>query len=124
MPTDPYVLVVDDMPDNLFLLQFALEEEGYQVETAEDGYLALTKVWEAPPILILLDVMMPGLSGYEVAKQIRKNPALPQIPILLVTASRDISLPAAIEAGANDLIHKPLDLDEVAVKVRALLNRD
>ncbi|HEY9761066.1 MAG TPA: response regulator [Trichocoleus sp.] len=122
MPNAPYVLVVDDLPDNLFLLQFMLEAEGYQVETAENGELALSKVWEAPPALIMLDVMMPDLSGCEVTKQIRQNPALPPIPIVLVTAQRSMSLTDAIAAGANDLIYKPIEMDEVLGKVSLFLN--
>ncbi|HEY9878786.1 MAG TPA: response regulator [Leptolyngbyaceae cyanobacterium] len=124
MSDDLYLLVVDDLPDNLALLQFMLEAEGYQVETAENGKLALSKVWDAPPALIMLDVMMPDLNGCEVARQIRKNPALPSMPILLVTAHKDINLTEAIEAGANDLIHKPLDIDEVLGKVKTFLHRE
>lgn len=121
MPDAFYVLVVDDLPDNLFLLQFILEMEGYQVETAENGILALSKVWEAPPALIMLDVMMPDISGCEVAKQIRQNTALPPIPIVLVTAQRSMSLTEAIAAGANDLIYKPVEMDELLGKVSMLL---
>jgi DNA-binding response OmpR family regulator len=121
---DPYVLVVDDSPDNLFFLQFLLEEEGYQVKTAESGALALAEVRKAPPSLILLDMMMPDLSGCDVAQQMRKDPALSQTPILLVTARGDMNLAKAIESGINDLIHKPFDINEVIAKVRALLNRD
>ena len=79
------ILVVDDVADNSFLLQTFLELEGYQVEVADSGYLALEKIETAPPDLVLLDVMMPGMNGYEVVKHIRENQQLPFIPILLVT---------------------------------------
>ncbi|HEY9879479.1 MAG TPA: response regulator [Leptolyngbyaceae cyanobacterium] len=116
------ILVVDDVPDNLFLLRFILEMEGYQVEIAENGRLALSKVLADPPALIMLDVMMPDITGCEVAKQIRQNPTLPPIPIVLVTAQRGISLTEAIAAGANDLIYKPVDIDEVIGKVGLFLH--
>ncbi|HEY9761071.1 MAG TPA: response regulator [Trichocoleus sp.] len=115
------ILVVDDVPDNLILLQYILEMEGYQVEIAENGHLALAKVLVEPPALIMLDLMMPDIMGSEVAKQIRQNPALPPIPIVLVTAQGNMSLTEAIAAGADDLIHKPLDIDEVLGKVSMFL---
>ena len=64
------ILVVDDVADNSFLLQMLLEDEGYQVEVADSGAAALAKIESAPPKLVLLDVMMPGMNGYEVAQQI------------------------------------------------------
>ncbi|HEY9880278.1 MAG TPA: response regulator [Leptolyngbyaceae cyanobacterium] len=115
------VLIVDDLIDNLFLLQTLLEAEGYQVETADGGREALTKVWESPPDLILLDVMMPDVNGYEVTRQIRQNSTLPFIPILLVTAHEDPNAIEGFDVGANDFIRKPIDPDELLARVRAFL---
>lgn len=115
------ILVVDDLMDNLFLLQTLLETEGYQVETADSGKQALSKVWESPPDLILLDVMMPGMNGYEVTKQIRQNNALPFIPILLVTAHEDSNAIKGLDMGANDFVRKPIDFDELLARVRSFL---
>jgi CheY-like chemotaxis protein len=104
------ILIVDDLADNLFLLQMVLEAEGYAVEVADNGRLAVAKVAAAPPDLILLDVMMPEMNGYEVTRQIRQNQALPFIPILLVTAHEQPNAVEGFNAGANDFIRKPIDL--------------
>ena len=91
VPTHPskidHILVVDDSPDNLFLVQTILEEEGYEITLAEDGRSALAQIEQSPPDLVLLDVMMPEMDGFEVTKRIRENPKLPFMPILLITAS-------------------------------------
>ncbi len=115
------ILVVDDSPDNLFLVQTILEEEGYQLSFAEDGMSALEQVHQSPPSLVLLDVMMPGMNGYEVTQKIRSNPNLPFIPILLVTAHEESSVVKGLDTGADDFIRKPFDMDELLARVRALL---
>ncbi|MDF5723640.1 MAG: response regulator [Rhizonema sp. PD37] len=114
------ILVVDDFPDNLFLLQSALEAEGYDVDTANNGRIALNKIDASPPDLLLLDVMMPGMNGYEVTRHIRKNDHLPLIPIILVTAFEEASAAEGLEAGANDFIRKPINLDKLLAKITAL----
>jgi CheY-like chemotaxis protein len=119
---DKRILVVDDIIDNSFLLQIVLEEEGYQVEVANSGYAAIAIVQENPPDLILLDVMMPEVSGYEVTQQIRQNPALPDVPIILVTGYDHPSKEAALECGADGLIRKPIDFHEVIHQVRRSLD--
>src|SRR4028119_916699 len=81
-----HLLVVDDSPDNVFLIQTILEEEGYVVSTAEDGPSALAQIEQSHPHLVLLDVMMPGMDGFEVTQRIRENTKLSFIPILLITA--------------------------------------
>ncbi|MBE9181859.1 response regulator [Oculatella sp. LEGE 06141] len=115
------ILVVDDLIDNSFLLQTLLEEMGYQVDVADSGSAALAKVEENPPDLILLDVMMPEMSGYEVTQRIRQNPDLPPIPIILVTGYTQPSPEDALDCGANGLIRKPIDFDEVVHWVRHVL---
>ncbi len=115
------ILAVDDTPDNLVLLQTILEIEGYKIDLVADGATALAKIEQSPPDLILLDVMMPGLDGYEVTRRIRNNQALPYIPILLLTAFHDVSVVEGLDAGADDFIRKPFDQDELLARVRSLL---
>jgi two-component system sensor histidine kinase/response regulator len=116
------ILAVDDTPDNLILLQTILEVEGYEVELVSDGPNALKSIEQAPPDLILLDVMMPGMDGYEVTRRIRgSNPELPYIPILLLTAFHEVSVVEALDVGADDFIRKPFDQDELLARVRSLL---
>lgn len=115
------ILVVDDLSDNLFLLQTVLEAEGYQVDTADSGAAALAKVKASPPDLILLDVMMPDMNGYEVTQQIRQNSSIPFIPILLVTAHEDADDIQGLALGANDFIRKPIEFDRLLARIAAFL---
>jgi two-component system, sensor histidine kinase and response regulator len=115
------ILAVDDTKDNLILVQTILESEGYEIDLAGDGIKALQKVEQSPPDLILLDVMMPGMDGYEVTRRIRNNPALNYIPILLITAFHESSVVEGLDAGADDFIRKPFDTDELLARVRSLL---
>jgi CheY-like chemotaxis protein len=118
---DDRILIVDDVADNSFLLQTLLESEGYKVEVADSGQVALEKIVAAPPALVLLDVMMPGMSGFEVTRQIRQNGHLPFIPIVLVSGYDQPSLAQALNIGANGFIRKPIDFEEVINQVKALL---
>ncbi len=102
------ILVVDDSPDNVFLIQTILEEEGYEIATAENGISALAQIELSPPDLILLDVMMPGMDGFEVTKRLRENTKLPFIPILLITAHDKPSVAQGLDMGADDFIRKPV----------------
>ncbi|UBF30575.1 response regulator (plasmid) [Kovacikia minuta CCNUW1] len=115
------ILVVDDVADNLFLLQTILEAEGYEVDTADDGRSALAKVESSLPDLILMDVMMPDMSGYEVTYKIRQNQAIPFMPILLVTAYEDADAIQGLALGANDFIRKPIEFDRLLTKIEAFL---
>lgn len=115
------ILVVDDSPDNVLLIQTILEEEGCKILTADNGYSALAQIEKSPPDLVLLDVMMPGMDGYEVTRRIRANKKLPFIPILLITAYDQMSLVQGLDMGADDFIRKPVELDELLARVRALL---
>ncbi len=115
------ILVVDDAPDNLFLVQATLEEDGYSISFTQDGKTALAMVEELLPDLVLLDVMMPGMDGYEVTRRIRQNKTLPYIPILLITADERSSVVKGLDMGADDFIRKPFDVDELLARVRSLL---
>lgn len=116
------ILVVDDIPDNYLLLQMVLEAEGYQVDVADDGRGALNKVLTTPPDLVLLDVMMPEMSGFEVTQRIRKQPQLPYIPILLVTGYSEPSASEGLDCGADGFIRKPIDFDVLLARIREILH--
>lgn len=116
-----YILVVDDIPDNLLLVQLALEQEGHQVVLAHDGETTLKQIKQEPPSLILLDVMMPGMDGYEVTRRIRQDKNIPFIPILLVTAREESSLVEGLDAGADEFVRKPFQIDELQARVRSML---
>ncbi|MER3433822.1 MAG: response regulator [Leptolyngbya sp. ERB_1_1] len=111
------VLVVDDIADNLILLQTVLESEGYIVETALSGKVALDKIEQSHPDLVLLDIMMPGLNGYEVTRRVRQSERFASLPIVLLTAHDEYFQKPYREVGANDLIRKPIDFDELLDKV-------
>ena len=116
------VLVVDDLPDNVEILRARLESRGYAVATASNGEEALTAVHADPPQLILCDVMMPGIDGYEVARRIKRDESLPFIPIILVTAlSETEHIVQGLNTGADDYIAKPYHFQELEARVRAML---
>ncbi|WP_016950821.1 hybrid sensor histidine kinase/response regulator [Anabaena sp. PCC 7108] len=115
------ILAVDDSRDNLVLVRTILESENYEIDLVTDGATALQKIAESPPHLILLDVMMPGMDGYEVTRRIRNNPDLSYIPILLITAFHEASAVEGLDIGADDFIRKPFDTDELLARVRSLL---
>lgn len=115
------LLVVDDLPDNSFLIQAILEEEGFQIDVEDNGKSALERIEASPPDLILLDVMMPGIDGYEVTRRVRQNEDLPFIPILLITAYDQPSVVKGLDLGADEFIRKPVEVDELLARVRSLL---
>ncbi|MBP5976486.1 response regulator [Brasilonema sp. CT11] len=121
-PTEQRILVVDDVPNNIFLLQTVLEAEGFEVDTALNGLLALTKIQASPPDLVLLDLMMPGMNGFEVTKNIRQNDQLRFLPILLITAGNDTDGAEGLKIGANDFIRKPIKFDILMAKILKILN--
>ncbi len=124
LPSDSQVeriLVVDDTPDNLFLIETVLQAEGYQVEVADNGEDALSKIEVEPPDLLLLDLMMPGMHGYEVAQRIRQNNDLPFIPIILITGCEQLDVADEFDVAIDGFICKPIDFDELLTQVRAIL---
>ena len=118
----PRVLIVDDDSRDRQLMQIMLDTEGYQLATAADGEAALAIVDTQAPDLILLDVLMPGTDGYEVARRIKARAASRNIPVILITALDDRHARLrGLEAGAEDILSKPMDVVEVRIKVRNLL---
>lgn len=116
------ILAVDDVPDNLFILESILGDiDNYHIDSVDGGKVALEYVNSRLPDLILLDVMMPGMDGYEVTRRIRENKNIPYIPILLITAHDQSSLSEGLDSGADDFIRKPFDIDELMARVRSLL---
>lgn len=115
------ILVVDDLPDNCFLIQTLLQQEGYHIDIASSGSAALSSIEANPPDLLLLDVMMPNMDGYEVTRRIRQNPSLPFLPILLITAHDQPSVVRGLDIGADEFIRKPIEFDELVARVRSLL---
>ena len=115
------VLVVDDEPSFLDALRSGLEREGFRVHTAADGVEALDKVAELEPDLVLLDVMLPRMSGIDVCRRIRQ---VSQVPIIMVTAKgEEIDAVVGLEVGADDYVAKPYRLRELVARIRAVLRR-
>ncbi len=116
-------MVVDDIEDNVYLLKVLLESQGYQISTCFSGEEALKRLEEGPiPDLILLDVMMPGIDGYETCQRIHAMPGLESLPIIMLTAKRELeSKIRGLESGAHDYIIKPFQREEVMARVRSLL---
>ncbi len=116
------VLVVDDNAQNLELIVAYLETLGCKVRTAIDGLDALAKVKEAVPDLILLDIMMPRMSGFEVCRKLKSDPATRDVPIVMVTALNELGdIERAVECGTDDFITKPVNRLELLTRVRSLL---
>ena len=118
------ILIVDDDADTLRLVGLMLQRQGYQIIAASNGSQGLTKAFEERPDLILLDVMMPDMDGYEVTRRLRKNPATASIPILMFTAKTQLDdKVAGFEVGADDYLTKPTHPTELQSHVKALLAR-
>ena len=118
----PRILVVDDVPNNVKLLADLLELQGYEVSTASGGLQALARIAEFVPDLVLLDVMMPDMNGYEVCKRIRANPSCEGLPVVMVTAlDATEERIKGLQAGADDFIGKPFNRTELMARVKSLL---
>jgi len=116
------VFIVDDEPDNRELFQIMLDWEGFLTSTFASGEDALAAVDEQAPHLMLIDLMMPGMNGYEVVSHMRANPRTKSIPIMIVSAMNDrASKVAALAAGADDFLSKPMNRVELCDRVKQLL---
>jgi len=115
------ILVVDDDPEIVSFVRRGLAYESYKIDTANDGTEALAKAREREPDLVILDIMMPGIDGIEVAKRLRQGG---DVPILMLTAKGTVAdKVAGLESGADDYLVKPFAFDELLARVRALLRR-
>jgi PleD family two-component response regulator len=118
----PRVLIADDNPQGVELLEAYLAGCDYDIETADDGEVTLQKIHSWKPDLVLLDIMMPRLSGFEVCKRLRANPATRDIAVLMITAlDQQRDMDRAVEAGTNDFLTKPINKRELEVRVREAL---
>ena len=116
------VLLVDDEPDMLEMLRLRLEKVGYKVITAITGEECITKAEETYPDLILLDILLPGMSGFEVARQLKAKDITKDIPVIMVTAliGKDVEA-KGLERGADYFISKPFDPEELLSKIKSVL---
>jgi adenylate cyclase len=118
---DPLILIVDDLPQNVRLLDAVLSPRGFRVATASSGAEALDVLNKEHPDLVLLDILMPGMDGYEVCRRIREDPATAFLPVIMITASGEEEKIRAIDAGADDFVNKPFDQAELLARVRSLV---
>lgn len=118
------VLVVEDEAALATMLRYNLEKHGFRVEEAADGPEAIASIAESPPDIVLLDWMLPVMSGIEVCRQIRRRPATRDLPIILVTArTEDGDVVRGLDTGADDYVAKPFNMDALLARMRALLRR-
>lgn len=118
------ILLIDDSSVNNLLLQNIFEDEGYDVQTAFSGREGLEKIDIDKPDLVVLDIMMPRMDGFEVLKQIISNPGTKNIPVIMLTAKKDSSdEELARKIGAVDYMTKPVDIENTLQRIRKFLNR-
>src|SRR5438128_9663996 len=121
MTTQPPILVVDDEPRYLQLIAVNLRASGYQVVTASDGLTAVARTEHEQPLLVILDVMLPDMDGYEVCRRIRGFSA---VPIIMLTAKAEVAHKVTgLSAGADDYVTKPFSVEELVARVQAVLRR-
>ncbi|HKO49234.1 MAG TPA: response regulator [Polyangiaceae bacterium] len=116
------ILIVDDEVDNRELLQIVLKWEGFDTGTADGGEQALQSALAEPPDLILVDLLMPGIDGYQLIAELKQNPATQKIPVIMLSAMNDSATRArALSSGANAYLTKPIDRSELCEQVRSIL---
>jgi len=115
------ILAVDDTPENLRLLDALLSPRGYELVTASSGAEALALIASEKPDLLLVDIVMPDMNGYEVTKRVRADAASRHLPIIMITATGGADLVRSLEAGADDFVSKPFDQHELLARVKSLL---
>jgi len=118
------VLLIEDDRDIVELVRYNLEREGFQVASATDGATGLAQIRKAPPDILLLDLMLPKLSGLDICKEIRRDASLNRLPILMLTArGEEADRVVGLEMGADDYVTKPFSPRELGARVKALLRR-
>ncbi len=118
------ILVVDDEANIVELARMYLEQGGFRVQSASDGAEALEKIAHHPPALLVLDLMLPGLDGWEVCRQVRSGKIAPDLPIIMLTArDDDVDKIVGLELGADDYVTKPFNPRELVARVKAILRR-
>ncbi|MBI5596332.1 MAG: response regulator [Elusimicrobia bacterium] len=124
MPDSPRIIIADDTPDLLTLIMESLELEGFAVEGAPDGQQALEMIRRDPPDAVILDLWMPRLDGFGVVRELKNDPLLQHLPVLIMSAAgtRDNKI-QGLDLGADDFITKPIDLPELVARVRMVLRR-
>ena len=117
------ILIVDDEPSIVVPVQFLMQQQGYNVLVAEDGHDALDMIYKYQPDLVLLDIMLPGIDGYEVCEIVRLNPKLRDVKIIFLTAKgREVEIAKGLALGADDYITKPFSNAELVAKVKMVLD--
>ena len=120
----PLVLVVEDEPAQSEIIAYNLEQEGFRVARAEDGEAAVTALFETSPDLVVLDWMLPGLSGIEICRRIRARPETRDVPVIMLTArGEEADRVRGLDTGADDYVVKPYSVSELVARVRAHLRR-
>ncbi|MGH9862809.1 MAG: response regulator, partial [Candidatus Acidiferrales bacterium] len=118
------VLIIEDDKDIVELVRYNLEKDGFQVTAVGDGLSGLAHLKKSPPDLLLLDLMLPKLSGLEICKEVRRNQSLNRLPVLMLTARGDeADRVVGLELGADDYVTKPFSPRELVARVKALLRR-
>lgn len=118
------ILLVEDDEDILQLLAFNFESSGFEAHTAEDGALGLAKARRHKPDLVVLDLMLPGMNGFDVCKELKRDPETMDIPVIMLTArSEEVDRIVGLELGADDYVVKPFSFRELLLRVRAVLRR-
>jgi phosphate regulon transcriptional regulator PhoB len=123
-PTMKRILVIEDDKDIVELVRYNLEKDGFQVTSSADGSTGLAQIRKAPPDLLILDLMLPKISGLEICKEVRKDVSLNRLPVLILTAKgEEADRVVGLELGADDYVTKPFSPREVVARVKALLRR-
>lgn len=118
----PRILIVDDEPNIVLSLEYLMKREGWEVATAGDGEAALDAIAGAAPDLVILDVMLPRMSGFEVCRRVRADPRWRTLPILMLTAKgRETEMAKGLDLGANAYVTKPFSTRELVARIRELL---
>ncbi|HIE39707.1 MAG TPA: response regulator transcription factor [Anaerolineales bacterium] len=118
------VLIVDDEANIIELARMYLEQEGFRVESATDGMTALERIAQQPPAVLVLDLMLPEVDGWEVCRRVRAGTAAPDLPIIILTArDDDVDKIVGLELGADDYVTKPFNPRELVARVKAVLRR-